>query len=268
MSGSNRIIEVVFDDSAAGAMSFAARDDRRFGEIAPLYLMADIGDIRKPMHSEYRRKLIESLYFQNQWVDEEENEEEEIPSPKDIIASFGKKLRESDAVRVWVSDCAYSRCGFLHLCTMLEGYSGKVYAVDLPRMTAITDGLAEHYSWSECEPGFFMKAVDNAVEIPEGTIKACADKWKKLRYENAPLRVVLGGDIISAPANFYDFLILRYLDSPMKEAVLIGKILCANRIGVGDYWYAKRIEQFIEKGKIRVVEDDKSRYNRLIERIE
>lgn len=261
-------IEVLFGDGEAGALLCASEDDERFGEAVPLCLMADVGDIRKPMGSEYRRKLIESLYFQGQW-DNEINPDEGFPSPEKMLSDFEKKLSGTKKVRVWLSDCAYSRCGFLHLCTLLENYRGEVQIVRLARkMSVYSDDITEHYSWGESEPGFFIKSLSDSMVISPREISACAEKWRKLQRENSPLRVVLGSEVISAPVNFYDFLIRKYLSQPMKEVVLIGKILSENQIGVGDYWFAKRIEHFIGTGKIRVVKDDPSKYNRVIERIQ
>jgi hypothetical protein len=45
---------------------------------------------------------------------------------------------------------------------------------------------------------------------------------------------------------------------------LIGDILGQVTIGVGDWWYAARIEHFIRQGKIKVVEDSENKYARLI----
>ena len=261
----NKIVEIAFNDGEAGALLEAAERDERFGEVVCLEFMADIGDIKKPMGSEYRRKLIEGLLFQGQWGQEYEG----YPSLETGLSEFRNKLSNSTAVRVWVSDCAYSRCGFLYLCSLLENYGGEVYAVKLsPAMSPVSGNVIQHCSWGEAEPVYFRNSLSRGEIVPESAIKACARKWEKLQDENTPLRAVVGGEIISVPVNFYDFLIRKYLSEPMKEAVLIGKILAGNRIGVPDYWYAKRIENMIHSGKIRVVKDDERKYNRVIERAE
>ena len=45
-------------------------------EVICLGFMMDIGNIREPMDSPYRKKLIYSMYAQNQWEQDEETEEE------------------------------------------------------------------------------------------------------------------------------------------------------------------------------------------------
>ena len=64
---------------------------------------------------------------------------------------------------------------------------------------------------------------------------------------------------------YYDFIIWnRLTEKPVKECRLIGDILGQVPIGVGDWWYAARIEQFIRQGRIKVVEDSENKYARLI----
>ena len=73
------------------------------------------------------------------------------------------------------------------------------------------------------------------------------------------------GRVLGVPEDFYDFLIWKKLtDKPVKEARLIGDILGYFPISVGDWWYAKRIEYYIRQGKIRVVQDSKNTYGRMI----
>lgn len=68
---------------------------------------------------------------------------------------------------------------------------------------------------------------------------------------------------------YYDFIIWnRLTDKPVKECRLIGDILGQVPIGVGDWWYAARIEHFIRQGRIKVVEDSENKYARLIKRCE
>ena len=59
--------------------------------------------------------------------------------------------------------------------------------------------------------------------------------------------------------DFYDFIIWnRLTEKPVKECRLIGDILGQITIGVGDWWYAARIEHFIRQGRIKVVEGEMS----------
>lgn len=101
--------------------------------------------------------------------------------------------------------------------------------------------------------------------LPKDEVHMFAGLWSDLVEENSPLRAVINGKVLSVPENFYDFQIWKRLtDQPIKEARLIGNILGNSQISVGDWWYAKRIEYYIEQGKICVVEDSDSKYARVI----
>ena len=96
-------------------------------------------------------------------------------------------------------------------------------------------------------------------------IRMYASWWRDLQEDNSPLRAVVSGRVTGVPESFYDFLIWKRLSGePVKEARLIGDILGNFPIGVGDWWYAKRIEAFIKDGKIKVIEDSENKYARLI----
>ena len=76
---------------------------------------------------------------------------------------------------------------------------------------------------------------------------------------------MINGTVIGVPENFYDVLIWKsFTSKPVKQARLIGDILGRYPIGVGDWWYARRIDHFIEQGKIKIVEDSKNSYARTI----
>ncbi len=56
----------------------------------------------------------------------------------------------------------------------------------------------------------------------------------------------------------------RLTYKPIKEARLIGDILGYYQLDIGDTWYAKRIDYFIQIGKIRIIEDSENSYARTI----
>lgn len=71
--------------------------------------------------------------------------------------------------------------------------------------------------------------------------------------------------MIGVPENFYDFMIFNRLTTkPIKECRLIGDIIGHNQANIGDWWFAKRIQHFIEEGLIKVLEDAETPYARLI----
>lgn len=93
--------------------------------------------------------------------------------------------------------------------------------------------------------------------------------WSELAADNSPLRAVVNGEVIGVEEDFYDFLIWRLLSrQPVKEARLLGSLLGKFPVSISDWWYASRIEMFIQQGRIKVVEDSESAncYGRVISR--
>lgn len=103
-------------------------------EVICLGFMLDIGNIKEPADSLYRKKLIYSMYAQNQWEQDEETEEE-LKQLGDIYANelyrLQKFLDNGEKIRIWYSDAPYSRCGFYSLCNILKEYENEIRAVML-----------------------------------------------------------------------------------------------------------------------------------------
>lgn len=264
--------EILFGDSAAGGLKCARAhsDELKNNDIVCLGVMADIGDISKPMFGKYRAELLCKMLYQEQWGADPEMEEE----LKRLGGHYAKEaakvkraLERGEPVRVWVSGAPYSMCGMLWLSGLLAKHKAEVYAVGLPKLSANGNTLTMYNDWGECEPEYFVKCLPLSRRVSQIELSANAMEWVKLKKDNSPLRAVINGRITSVPASFYDFLIWKYLgDTPITEAMLIGKILGENQLGVGDWWYAQRLEHFISNGRIAVAEDNKRKYARVIVR--
>ena len=100
--------------------------------------------------------------------------------------------------------------------------------------------------------------------------QVCASHWRTLQIENAPLRVVLNGQLVSVPETLYDSFIIREIaieSEEFHEAKLIGKVLGKYNLGIGDSWVALRIEEMIRGGKLKVItsaDEDAPIYHRIL----
>ncbi len=237
-------------------------------EVICLGFMLDVGSIRKSVESPYRRELIYSMYAQDQWAQDEETKGE-LQGVSDRYVEELHRLRhfleEGESVRIWYCDAAYSRCCFYSLCQLLEEYENEISAVKLPEYVVRDKAIVSWHSWSEVSAEEFAGFLSYEKPLSKEEIRMFSMLWGSLVEENSPLRAVAGGRVISVPEDFYDFLIWRWLgDVPVKEGRVIGNILGHTPLGVGDWWYARRIEHYIERGKILVVEDSESKYARVI----
>lgn len=233
-----------------------------------LGFMMDIGNIKEPMESPYRRELIYSMYAQNQWEQDEEIEKE-LKNAGDVYTKELYRLKDfldhGEAVRIWYSDAPYSRCGFYSLCQILKEYENEISVVKLPEYITREKEIVSYQSWSEVSAEEFAGFLSYEKSLSREEVRMYAALWSELVEDNTPLRAVVNGKVLSVPDDFYDFLIWKWLkDVPLKEARLIGNILGYSQIGIGDWWYARRIEYYIEQGKICVIEDSEYKYARII----
>ena len=271
------MIEVTFSESAGGGLKCARAHSEELAksEIVCLGIMADIGDITEPMFGEYRYTLIYKMLYCEQWGADIEMKAELKGLGKYYAKNYlrlKRGLKDGEPVRVWCDGSPGSMCGMLWLSGLLSKYNAEVFAVELSRFNdranAELDGIrVTRRGWDECEPREFADALPLAKRIPQVELISNSTEWQMLMNENSKLRAVISGRVVNVPVSFYDFLIWRYLGKhPVKEAQLIGKILGENPLGVGDWWYARRIEHFIRRKTIVVLEENEQKYARLIAR--
>ncbi len=226
-------------------------------EVICLGFMLDVGDIKEPADSSYRKELIRSLYDQNQWYQEWYQDEE--------LRRLRRFLEDGESVRIWYSDAPYSRCGFYHLCQILRKYENEIRVVKLPEYIIRENCITVYKNWGEVSAEEFAGVLSEEKKLSRNEIRMFANEWSELASDNSPLRGVINGKVEGVPEDFYDFLIWKRITrKPVKQARLIGDILGYYRLGIGDWWYAKRIEHYIRQGKIRVVEDSENKYARMI----
>ena len=138
----------------------------------------------------------------------------------------------------------------------------------------VTLDFQRRYKWTRKTKGYFyilnenqgvyqvaIRRADMAEDDPpvyvvetdeDGTVNEVG------RAENSLSAFMMGMLIYEAAISCFEFCaedIIWYYD---------GDILGQVTIGVGDWWYAVRIEHFIRQGKIKVVEDLENKYARLI----
>ncbi len=238
-------------------------------EVICLGFLLDIGNIREEAGSEYRKHLIYSLYAQEQWG-KNEKIDLELMQLCDCYCTEMERLKtylaDGETIRVWYSDAPYSRCGFYHLCASLQKYQNEISVVKLPAYRVQSDNsIISYNNWGEVSAEEFAGFLNGEKKLSKEEIRMYAQLWGILQEDNSPLRAVVNGKLIGVPEDFYDSLIWkRITKKPIKEARLIGDILGYNQLGVRDWWYAKRIDYFIQAGKIKIVEDSENKYARTI----
>lgn len=198
-------------------------------EVICLGFMLDIGDIKEDIDSRYRKKLIYSMYAQEQWGSDEDMDVELQKGSECYCNELGrlqKYLEDGESVRIWYSDAPYSICGFYHLCSILQKYENEIRVVKLPEYRIGSHAIVRYRNWGDVSAEEFAGFLVYEKELSVEEIRMYSDLWKKLREDNSPLRAVVNGKVLGVPESFYDFLIWNTLtQKPIKEARLIGELL-------------------------------------------
>lgn len=266
------MIEVVFGESEAGALKIALKSGKLGTDVMCLAFALEIGDIRKPVTSKYRADLLCDLLYAEQWGEDKEmqNELKQLGGVyRRELERLDGYLKKGEPIRVWYDSSPYSVCGLLWLCAHVRGWANSVEmrVVKLPRTITRGKTAVVRTNWGEVRPAEFVKFLPLQRRLNPVEIVMNAVSWDGLQSQNAPLRAVVNGSVMSVPASFYDFLIWKNLgNEPIKEAVLIGKVLGSDNIGVGDWWYARRIDKFIAQNRIKLVKNSPRKYERILVR--
>ena len=237
-------------------------------EVICLGFMMDIGDIKEKLDSQYRKELIYSMYSQGQRGSDSEMDIELQNIHRAYVNEIERLktyLQNGETIRIWYSDAPYSRCGFYHLCSILNDYENEIHTVKLPEYRVMGNVIVSYHSWGDVAAEEFSSFLPYEKGVSKNEVRMYASLWNELQEENNSLRAVVNGKVIGVPEDYYDFLIWKKLTKePIKEARLIGNILGHFPIGIGDWWYAKRIDKLIAQGKIKVVENSDGLYARTI----
>ena len=175
-----------------------------------------------------------------------------------------KRAQKGEPIRVWSSENPDEACGLYWLMEQLRplGFENlQVTLVKLPDFAECSDhSVVRYLGWGDVEPHQWGQMALQGVRLPANCMRAMANHWKRLQSENAPLRAVVGAQLVSMPENLYDSFILRELQRQPREfmeAQVVGSVLGKYQLGIGDAWVALRIEQFIKDGLLEIVTQPK-----------
>ncbi|MDP4093910.1 MAG: DUF3658 domain-containing protein [Bacillota bacterium] len=261
MIGGEYMLEVVFSDSAKGAMKAAKKYNSEVvaegisKDVACIGLNLDIGDITGEIDSQERKK--EFIRVFNSVSFKEKEIERFFKSQREDFEKLLMAAKSKEPIRVWRSNAPFSACAFAFLCNALENIECKISIIDLPEYWTTSDNTIQSCSdWSEVLPdklhGFLH--LEREITDMEKRLQSCF--WSDLKAENAPLRALVNGKLISVPEDFYDHIIIKNI--PENEFVmvqLIGTILGKYPLGIGDGWYALRIKKMIAENKLEIIEN-------------
>lgn len=222
-------------------------------------LALSVGEIAETELGAQRWAALEKLSSVWPREDLEQELEEELQNARRDLASVLAHCAGGEDVRVWYSHNPDEMCGMYWMMAQLNTLKqrGAVYLVKLPAWDYQDETTVRRYQGcGELGPGEWGKLLSLQQKGKPALVEACAQRWRELQKENAPLRIYLNGRLQSAPEDVYDSYILRELNAQkgeFLEARVIGMILGKYQLGIGDAWIAQRIEQFVKEGLFEVL---------------
>lgn len=258
------MLEVCFHDSVKGALRYGG-----YPHVAGISFGLSQGDIQSPIcYGDCPRKAcIRSMFS---FVGNRAPEEAVVQAFWAGCMEDLKKLEaEGQAIRIWLDRTPDAQCGLLFAAGILRESRTEIRVVELPRRMIKEDGsVLEYHGWHEVEPQLFETFLERERVLTQTEIRAFADRWQLLKSQNAPLRVVENGVVVSADASYYDSRIRKaFPETSCKIADIIGRALFHQEILTGDVFIAKRIRHFIDNGELVVLEkSEKGFYHTVVSR--
>ncbi|AMC93851.1 hypothetical protein AOC36_07590 [Erysipelothrix larvae] len=245
------MLDIVFNDSFHASLAIKTRNANKDPEnIIGLGHFLDLGDISETFDSNQRLNSLKELFSIYSFTDE------------DVEAMFSdrikgreklfKHIRQHDLLQVWVDNTPETWCGLYHLCYVLQNQS---YTLRVNRLETNVKYNVTYGSWREVNVESIDDMIGHTEILNESTKEVMAQQWETLAAENANLRVIINGMLMSVRDDFYDFLIDKWTpEGPFAIAELIGRIIGNEMPGIRDVWLFHRIQHHLETHTFRLVQ--------------
>lgn len=250
------MLEVVFSESTKAFMK-QVKSKEIGGEIVNIGFSLDIGDIAGDVDGIERKDVFKNMWNLNP---EDRDGKKFFNNQRQDLEKLLSAARDGIDIRIWKSSAPFSVCGCAFVCNLLKDTDCNINVVSFPKYHSISDDAVwTSDTWDAIVPNEFYKFLQYEIKYTEIMKGIEANLWEDLKLENASLRAVVNGKLISVREDFYDYIILKNIpDEDFMMASLIGKLLGEYELGVSDYWFAYRIKNMVEEGMLEVVSDKKS----------
>lgn len=252
------MFELVAGDSVKAAMAAAGWDDKN---VESLWLELDMGDVSGLPDISCRQGVMRLILAGPEGMGDDASFKELWDSFIKALKRIAEADRNGEDVRIWWSDSPAEACGFYFAVSLLEQKNVRVTAVKLPPYFEQGENICVHDSLKSLEPKALAGLAPLEREVSPALRRAIARRWDELVSENAPLRAVVNGRLVSAPADFYDYALRsRFPEGVFTVAYAIGKTMGESQLGVSDWHYAQRMRRMIESGELEVAKPDRDFY--------
>ena len=269
------MIEVVFGERDNSAVNnaiihekmYANQETCHFGNcVISLYGMLDIGDIQSSVTSQCREKMLQKiilLAFPNKGVSIAAKDWHKYVTHYDTLLA---RAEAGEHVRIWYHDAPCSRCGFLSTVHMIAHTNCNISAIAVPLGTD-EDGSDVNTTWGDFSRSEIIKHLHLTQTLSPNEIKILSNKWVHLQQENAPIRIVLNGRLLSVPEEFYDQFILQNLAEQSLPVCKLLILMMQRKLHISEGMMIFRINKLLGYGVLEVVEQADSLHHCVVKRL-
>lgn len=254
------MLDICFCDAVYGNLMMAQKLLNTDGVIR-LNLHLNYGKLSGNVIAAQAKRNTDSLLSLSPSIEAKELEDyhtQELQQFRQHLKDLESTLKDGQPIRIWVSHTAQDRCNLLWLCHFFKKCHPKIFVVVCPGYESDPsgNGYLENGNWgSFINHRFMAECVNNAIELAESEIEESAQIWRQLVRKNAPLRVLIDGNLISTSEDFFDAMILQHIHSkPTSQAIILGDFF-AEHIGADVAFVCSRIDYLLERNIIKVCKD-------------
>ena len=216
------MLEVVFDEAVKITMKMEKSNNKTKSisgskeEVVNIGCSLDIGDISGDIDGIERQKVFKKIWVLHSSEDEVK---QFFNSQREDLEKLLSAAKEGKVIRIWKSNAPFSACGFVFVCHLLKDIDCQIKVVSLPEYHKISnDTIATYTSWGEISPKEFYKFLSLEKDFSEIEKTMYAYIWEDLKEENAPLRAIVNGKLVSVPEDFYDHFLIKNI--PNEEFMM------------------------------------------------
>ena len=247
-------LHIVFTPSGAGSLSQALANAGRDDQVISSFDHLGFGPIN-PLDLSLRSKWVENELGWTGWDriardSEQFWREALVPGHRKVAWLSRRSAMEYAGFLEWLWRMGDTPCEVVDL-SEVKISRGPEHSPSPPPVLAMSLGILP--SDIICRD----KLWDLAGPLPPAARESYRDLWQELRSENAPLRVIDGDRLVSAPISFFDTRLMSYVTNDwQKVAMVIGKTLAAEMddevLQVGDIVLAARIDALVKSGRLEM----------------
>jgi hypothetical protein len=247
------ILHFVFTPSGAGGLVQAIKKAGRDDQVIASFDDLSFGPINPPDAS-LRAKWVENELGRADWSSVAEDsgrlwEEARFPNGRIVAWLTRRSAKEYAGFLDWLWRLGDQPCDVIDLTDVMisyhteEGEPQQQSAMSLGMLSP--DRICEDNLWDLAEP---LETTAREQHL---------DVWRKLRLENAPLRVLDGDRLVSAPISFFDSMLMSFVTEDWQRvARIIGQSLVSSTddslVAIDDILLRARVNALVECGRLEI----------------